>query len=81
MQCIILSVYTIYRHLEEYCTRASTFAKSIDPRQPAKFAQADVGRYFLLLVDFLLDRRQLILRTHPVVRQNRFCHYSIAWLF
>ena len=56
----------------------NAFAKSIDPGQPAQFAQAVLGRYFLLLVQFLHSQGAAYL----TVRQKGFLfinnHYYVT---
>ena len=44
----------MYRNRCPVRTGINEFAKSIDSDQPAHFAQADPGRYFFPLVNFLL---------------------------
>ena len=43
------------------------FAKSIDPRQPAQFAQADMGRDFSLSLNFLDIKGSFFFMTHSAV--------------
>ena len=43
-------------------------AKSIDPGQPAQSAQADLGRNFLILVNFLLIKGPNYLTIHSAVK-------------
>ena len=48
-------------------------AKSIDPGQPAHSAQADLGRYFLPLIDFL----QVI----GLVYLRKYFHHQIIFSY
>ena len=48
------------------------YAKSIDPGQPAQSAQADPGRNFLLIVNFLRMKRPVYCMIPTVVRQIKF---------
>ena len=43
-------------------------AKIIDPRQPVQSAQADLGKYFLLLVNFLDIKAPYYLKIHLTVK-------------
>ena len=47
-------------------------AKKINPGQPVQFAQADLGRKFLVSVNFLYVKGRVYLLIHTVVEQNRF---------
>ena len=53
-------------------TQLEASAKSIDQGQPAQFAQADIVRNFLPLVDFLYFRGLFYLIFKQIVKQNEF---------
>ena len=59
------------RHINETFSEKrgiEAYAKSIDPGQPAQSAQADLGRYFLILINFPHIKRTFLLKIHFVFR-------------
>ena len=50
----------------------NSFAKSIDPRQPAQSAQADMGRNFLQSTNFAPVKGPFYITIQSVVLQNGY---------